>query len=107
MDKNPSTEPTERDKYITNLEAKLKKAGKARRFLDHEDGSIVTEWVQEQINVLLKQVAGKGLLDKPSEYAYTVGQLHGYQKLLTMLNSEASTDGKELQAKLEAARTDG
>jgi hypothetical protein len=105
---NPNSEPkTDREKYIENLETKLQKAGKARRFLEQEDGSIVTDWLTQQINVLLKQIAGKAMLDKPSEYAYTVGQLHGYQKLLTMLNSEANTDGKDLQEKLEAAKTDG
>lgn len=99
-------EPTERDRYVANLEAKLKKAGRARRFLEHEDGALITEYCTTQINSLLKQIGGKALLDKPSEYAYAVGQLQAYQKLLTMLNSEANTNTAEVKSQLQAAQTD-
>jgi hypothetical protein len=99
-------EQTEREKYEQALEEKLRKAGKAKRFLSDEDGSIVTEWLTTQINATLKEVAGKGLLDKPTEYAYKVGNLHAYQKLLTMLNAEASTNTAEIKDKLNESKSD-
>lgn len=104
MDSEPKTD---RDLYIEKLQNKLQKAGKAGRFLKGEDGSIVTEFAQEQINGLLKLIAGKSLLDKPTEYSYSVGQLHAYQKLLQSINSDAGTNTQELKNNLEAARNDG
>lgn len=99
-------EPTERDKYIEGLEEKLRKAGRAKRFLDNEDGGLITEWATGQVNRLMKQIAGKALLDKPQEYAYAVGELNSYQKLLTMLNSEASADVEDINSRIKEAKND-
>ncbi len=101
-----TNEPTERDRYVEALENKLRKAGKARRFLEGEDGSVVIEWATSQINALSKIVLGKQNLDNATENAYNIGQIHALQKLLHTINSDAKTDGAEIQAQIKAAKQD-
>lgn len=98
---------SKRDQYIKTLEQKLQKAGKARRFLDDADGSIVTEWATTQINAIMKGIGGQKYIDDHNGYVRATGELAAYQKLLNMLNSEANTDTEQVKGNLEAARTDG
>lgn len=103
-DNNP---PTERDKYIDTLKKKLEKAGKAKRFVGSEDGAIITEFLTEQINGFVKTLGGTKYLNDNNQANYDRGQLAMAQKILTMLNNEASADASDLQEKLKAAQTDG
>lgn len=96
---------TEREKYIAGLEAKLRKAGKAKRFIGSEDGTIVTEYLQEQINSLIKVIGGKAYIDNHNAYVYDTGQLAMAQKLLNVINSTVDID--DINNKLEEARNDG
>lgn len=97
---------SERERYINNLESKLRKAGKARRFQDSEDGSIVTEYLTDQINSIIKEIGGTKYLDDFNGYQYKIGQLHMAQKLLNMLNNESNTEVKEIRERLDSARAD-
>lgn len=107
MDQNPNTEPTEREKYIANLEDKLRKAGRAQRFTKSEDGGVVTEYLEAQINAIVKNIGGTKYINDHSLYVYDTGQLAMAQKLYNMLLGEAATDTADLNAKLEAAKNDG
>lgn len=97
---------TERDKYIENLESKLRKAGKAQRFKQSEDGGIITDYLTTQINAIVKNIGGTKYLNDHQGYIYDVGQMAMAQKILTMLNGEASTDTQDLKTKLNDAKTD-
>lgn len=98
---------TEREKYIANLEEKLRRAGKARRFLDNEDGTIVTEYLTDQINSIVKSIGGSKYVNDHQGYVYELGQLFMAQKILNMLNGNASTDVESIGNSLEEARNDG
>lgn len=106
MPDSPQEPKTEREKYIEGLEAKLRKAGKAKRFSGSEDGTIVTDFLTEQINSLVKNLGGTKYLDDPNRANYDRGQLAMAQKILTTINAEATTDTADLQEKLKAAKTD-
>lgn len=98
---------TEREKYIENLEAKLSKAGKAQRFKQSEDGGIITDYLVQQINAIVKNIGGTKYINDHNSYIYDVGQMAMAQKLLTMLNGEASQDTEAMAGRLKEARTDG
>ena len=95
---------TEREKYISDLEAKLSKAGKAGRFVGSEDGAIVTEFLQAQINSLVKTIGGKTYLNDHNGYVYDTGQLAMAQKLLNIIN--ATVDVEDINNRLKEAQND-
>lgn len=102
-----SNEPkTERQKYIENLEHKLQKAGKAQRFKQSEDGGIITDYLTQQINAIVKNIGGTKYINDHNSYIYDVGQMAMAQKLLTMLNNEASQDTEDMANRLKEAKTD-
>jgi hypothetical protein len=96
---------SEREKYIAALEAKLQQAGKAKRFVDSEDGAIVTEYLQAQINNLIKVIGGKTYINDHNAYVYDTGQLAMAQKLLNTINS--TVDVEDINNRLTEARNDG
>jgi hypothetical protein len=104
---NNSSEPkTERDKFIENLEDKLRKAGKAGRFSESEDGSFLRDFCTEQINAYMKIVGGTTNLENPVKNAYNVGQLHAFKKLVNIMDGAASEDTTVMRDQLEAAKND-
>lgn len=98
---------TEREKYVAQLEEKLKKAGKAKRFIDSEDGALITEYLTDQINGIVKNIGGTKYLNDHQGYVYDVGQMFMAQKILNMLNSNANIDVEQINNSLEEARNDG
>ena len=98
---------TERELYIQNLEDKIRKAGRARRFLADENGGLVTEYMTNEINIILKRIGGKTFMTDQQGYVYELGALHLAQKILNMLNSEANTNTDSLKEKLEEAKLEG
>ena len=101
---NNQVQLSERDKYVKNLEEKIRKAGKAKRFLDNEDGSIVTEFLQQEINTLVKDIGGTKYLNDHQGYVYKLGQLNLAQKLLNMLNSNAAVDTMPLAERVKETK---
>ena len=99
--------PNERIKYIEGLQKKLQKAGKARRFMEGEDGAIITKFLTEQINAIVKNIGGKTYLNDINSTNYDRGQLAMAQKLLTILNSEANRNTSKINEQLQAAKNDG
>lgn len=99
-------QPSEREAYIQNLEDKLRKAGRARRFLDDENGSLVTDYLTEQINIILKRIGGKTYMSDQQGYVYELGALHLAQKILNMLNSEATINTDALKEKIKEAKSE-
>lgn len=97
---------TEREQYIKSIEDKIRKAGRARRFLADENGALVTEYLVNEINTILKRVGGKTYLSDQQGYVYELGALHLAQKMLNMLNGAASTDTETLEKKLTEAKSD-
>lgn len=106
-DSNTPTPPTEREKYVANLQSKLEKAGKAGRFKESEDGSILTDFLTDQINGFVKNLGGTKYLSDNDLANYDRGQLAMAQKMLTMLNGAAAIDTTEIKGQLEAAQNDG
>lgn len=102
----PKAPPTEREKYIAGIEDKLRKAGKAKRFMEGEDGSLVTDWLREQVNGFVKNLGGTKYLDNNNLANYDRGQLAMAQKLLTMLNGHVNANTGELKELLDAAKSD-
>lgn len=100
-------EQTERDKYIESLEGKIRKAGRAQRFQQSEDGGIITDYLVQQINAIIKNIGGTKYINDHNTYIYDIGQMAMAQKLLTMLNREASQDTEDLANRLKEAKTDG
>lgn len=98
---------TEREKYIEALQTKIAKATTAKRFNESEEGKMIREWAAEQINLVIKQLAGKKFINDHNGYIYATGELGMAQKLLIMLDSTASQDTGELAVKLQEARIDG
>lgn len=97
---------TEREKYIANLEGRIRKAAKAKRFKESEDGGLVTEFLTDQVNGLIKTLGGTKYINDHNMSNYDRGQLAMAQKILTMLNSEAATDTTDMQQKIDLAKTD-
>lgn len=97
---------TEREIYIQNIENKIRKAGRAKRFLADENGGLVTEYLTNEINIILKRIGGKTFMADQQGYVYELGALHLAQKILNMLNGEANTDTDTLKAKLDEAKSE-
>lgn len=104
---NETTEKSEREKYIEGLQTKIAKAVSAKRFNDSEEGKLIREWAAEQMNTVMKQLAGKKFINDHNGYIYATGEFAMAQKLLTMLDSEASKDTGTLAESLKAAKSDG
>jgi hypothetical protein len=102
---NEAKEQTEREKYIEGLQQKISKAVAAKRFNDSDEGKLIREWAVEQINGVLKQLAGKKFINDHNGYIYATGELAMAQKLLTMLDAEASRNTKEMAENLKAAKS--
>jgi hypothetical protein len=98
---------SERQQYIDKLESKLRKAGRARRFLDHEDGALITDYVTEQINAIVKSIGGKKYINDHEGYVFETGQLYFAQKLLGFINSEANTNVDTINQQIKEAVEDG
>lgn len=97
--------PTERDKYIAGLEAKITKIGRAKAFKESDTGKLILELLQEESNAVLKRVAGKTYVKDHDGYIYDLGQLHMATKLITMIGTNASADVETEKAKLDAAKS--
>ncbi len=100
-------EPNERQEYIEALQNKIRKATAAKQFNDSDEGKMIREWAAEQINVVIKQLAGKKFINDHNGYIYATGELAMAQKLLTMLDAEASKDTTVMGEQLKAAKSDG
>jgi hypothetical protein len=98
---------TEREKYIANLEDKLRRAGKAKRFTSGEDGELVTDYLITQINGIVKNIGGTKYINDHQAYVYELGQMFMAQKILNMLDANANTDTETINNSLEEARNDG
>ncbi|HRF70006.1 MAG TPA: hypothetical protein PKV66_01100 [Candidatus Pelethenecus sp.] len=98
---------TEREKYVAALEEKLRKAGKAKRFVGSEDGEIITDYLITQINGIVKNIGGTKYLNDHQAYVYELGQMFMAQKILNMLDANANTDTETINNSLEEARNDG
>lgn len=98
---------TEREKYVAALEEKLRKAGKAKRFVGSEDGALITEYITDQINGIVKSIGGTKYLNDHQGYVYELGQMFRAQKILNMLNGNANVDVESINNSLEEARNDG
>jgi hypothetical protein len=104
MDSNPKSE---REAYIERLEDKLRKAGRAQRFLGHEDGALLTDYLTEQINSIVKSIGGKKYINDHEGYVFETGQLYLAQKLLGFLNTEANTNTEIINNQITEAKQDG
>jgi hypothetical protein len=105
MDNKP--EKSEREVYIESLQKKIAKAATAKRFNESDEGKLIREWAAEQMNTVMKQLAGKKFIDDHNGYIYATGEFAMAQKLLTMLDSEASKNTGEMAEQLKEARADG
>lgn len=97
---------TEREIYIQSIEDKIRKAGRAKKFLADENGGLVTEYLTNEINIILKRIGGTKFVTDQQGYVYELGALHLAQKILNMLNGEANMDVDALKSKLEEANSD-
>lgn len=102
----PDQEETKRQQFIASKEAEIQKAVKAKRFATSEDGSIVLDLLQEQMNGCLKKIAGIAYKDDHAGYLYELGKLHQAQYLQNMLTREANKDVEQLKVVLDAAKSE-
>lgn len=102
----PQVQLSERDRYVQQLEEKLKKAGKARRFLDSEDGGVITDYLTQRINAIVQQIGGTKYINDHEGYVFSTGKLAMARELLVMLNKEASTDTEGIKTKIQETKTD-
>lgn len=101
-----NSKPTERDKYVQQLEEKIRKAGKAKRFMKSEDGSLITDYLTQKINSLVQQIGGTKFINDHEGYVHATGKLVMARELLVMLNKEASTDTDTMVDKVQEAKAD-
>lgn len=97
---------TEREQYIEQLEGKVRKAVLAKRFNESEEGKMLRDWAASQVNGVIKQLAGSKFINDHNAYVYATGELSAYQKMVTMLDSEASRNVGEMTEQLKAAKSD-
>ena len=90
-------EDTKRDQFIASKEAELRKA---------EDGSVVLDLLQEQMNGSLKRIGGTTFKDDHAGYLYELGKLHQAQYLQNMLTREASKNVEQMRTIISAAESD-
>jgi len=99
------TPKTEREKYVEGLQVKISKAYKAKRFKEADEGKMIIELLQEQSNVIVKRLGGTTHMNDHQSYVYDLGQLHFAQKIINLINVEASKDVTKLQESLDAAES--
>ena len=86
-----------REKYIQQLETKVKKAQQSEEF-ELGAGSLVIEWLKDHITFLTNKVISNDFISDHDGYLKAIGTIQAYQGLLNMLASSKAEGPKAQDA---------
>lgn len=84
-----------REKYIQQLETKIKKAQQSEEF-ELGAGSMVIEWLKDHITFLTNKVVGNDFISDHEGYLKAIATIQAYQNVLNML-AVAKAEGPKAQ----------
>lgn len=84
-----------REKYIQQLETKIKKAQQSEEF-ELGSGGMVIEWLKDHITFLTNKVVGNDFISDHDGYLKAIATIQAYQSVLNML-ATSKAEGPKAQ----------